>query len=184
VFLEQQQQQQQRSSARVCFVPANCHDLFKCCKLLILYYVKSDFIIEFAVLSCGSGDCASRCWRTTACPVVHRSLVMHCNGIHGPHEISVSGSMCELLANYRSTALVAWWADCGLIVLLMFAHFVGLQVIMQMFHWTRNPSQAAKIAQRKEEIYDSIMNGVQPAEVPGVRSYLDTLRNYNVSARV
>jgi phosphoglycolate phosphatase-like HAD superfamily hydrolase len=55
---------------------------------------------------------------------------------------------------------------------------------MQMFHWTRNPAQAAKIAQRKEEIYDSIMNGVQPAEVPGVRSYLDTLRNYNVSAGV
>lgn len=53
---------------------------------------------------------------------------------------------------------------------------------MQMFHWTRNPAQASKIAQRKEEIYDSIMNGVQPAEVPGVRSYLDTLRNCNVSA--
>jgi hypothetical protein len=67
-------------------------------------------------------------------------------------------------------------------VLLLFS-IVGVpQVIMQMFHWTRNPSQAAKIAQRKEEIYDSIMNGVQPAEVPGVRSYLDTLRNYNVSA--
>lgn len=53
-------------------------------------------------------------------------------------------------------------------------------VIMQMFHWTRNPAQASKIAQRKEEIYDSIMNGVQPAEVPGVRSYLDTLRNCNI----
>eukprot|EP00878_Enallax_costatus_P001251 GHUV01001395.1.p1 GENE.GHUV01001395.1~~GHUV01001395.1.p1 ORF type:complete len:329 (+),score=51.58 GHUV01001395.1:231-1217(+) len=53
-------------------------------------------------------------------------------------------------------------------------------VIMQLFHWTRNPSQAAKIAQRKEEIYDSIMNGVQPAEVPGSRSFLDTLRNYNI----
>lgn len=51
---------------------------------------------------------------------------------------------------------------------------------MQLFHWTRNPSQAAKIAQRKEEIYDGIMNGVQPAEVPGSRSFLDTLRNYNV----
>lgn len=55
------------------------------------------------------------------------------------------------------------------------------QVIMQYFHWTRNPAQAAKIAQRKEEIYDSILNGVQPAEVPGSRSFLDTLRNYNVS---
>lgn len=55
------------------------------------------------------------------------------------------------------------------------------QVIMQLFHWTRNPSQAAKIVQRKEEIYDSIMNGTQPAEVPGCRGFLDTLRNYNVS---
>lgn len=54
---------------------------------------------------------------------------------------------------------------------------------MQLFHWTRNPSQAAKIAQRKEEIYDSIMNGTQPAEVPGCRSFLDTLRNYNVGFR-
>lgn len=53
-------------------------------------------------------------------------------------------------------------------------------VIMQLFTWTRNPSQAARIAQRKEEIYDSIMNGVQPAEVPGARSFLDTLRNYNI----
>lgn len=52
---------------------------------------------------------------------------------------------------------------------------------MQLFHWTRNPAQAANIAQRKEEIYDSIMNGVQPAEVPGSRNFLDTLRNYNVS---
>lgn len=51
---------------------------------------------------------------------------------------------------------------------------------MQLFHWTRNPAQAAKIAKRKEEIYDSIMNGVQPAEVSGSRSFLDTLRNYNV----
>lgn len=55
------------------------------------------------------------------------------------------------------------------------------QIIMQLFHWTRNPSQAAKIVQRKEEIYDSIMNGMQPAEVPGCRGFLDTLRNYNVS---
>lgn len=55
------------------------------------------------------------------------------------------------------------------------------QVIMQLFHWTRNPSSAAKIAQRKEEIYDSIMNGVQPAEISGSRSFLDTLRNYSVS---
>lgn len=55
------------------------------------------------------------------------------------------------------------------------------QVIMQLFHWTRNPSQVSKIAQRKEEIYDSIMNGTQPAEVPGCRGFLDTLRNYNVS---
>lgn len=55
---------------------------------------------------------------------------------------------------------------------------------MQLFHWTRNPAQAAKIAQRKDEVYESIMNGVQPAEVPGVRSFLDTLRNYNVSAWV
>lgn len=53
-------------------------------------------------------------------------------------------------------------------------------IIMQLFHWTRNPSQAAKIAQRKEEIYDGIMNGMQPAEVPGCRGFLDTLRNYNV----
>lgn len=59
---------------------------------------------------------------------------------------------------------------------------VCMQVIMQLFHWTRNPAQVSNIAQRKEEIYDSIMNGTQPAEVPGCRGFLDTLRNYNVSA--
>lgn len=53
-------------------------------------------------------------------------------------------------------------------------------IIMQLFTWTRNPSQAAKIAQRKEEIYDGIMNGAQPAEVPGCRPFLDTLRNYKI----
>lgn len=53
-------------------------------------------------------------------------------------------------------------------------------IIMQLFIWTRNPSQAAKIAQRKDEIYDSMMNGAQPVEVPGCRSFLDTLRNHKV----
>ena len=57
---------------------------------------------------------------------------------------------------------------------------VLMQVIMQLFIWTRNPSQAAKIAQRKDEIYDSMMNGAQPVEVPGCRSFLDTLRNHKV----
>lgn len=54
------------------------------------------------------------------------------------------------------------------------------QIIMQLFNWTRNPSYAATIAQRKDELYDEIMNGVQPAEVPNCRGFLDTLRNYKV----
>lgn len=51
---------------------------------------------------------------------------------------------------------------------------------MQMFHWTRNPATAAKIAARKEELYSSMMNGVSPAEVPGSRAFLQTLRSYGV----
>lgn len=55
------------------------------------------------------------------------------------------------------------------------------QIIMQLFTWTRNPTQASKIAARKEEIYDQLMNGNSPAEVPGVRAFLETLHNYKVS---
>jgi hypothetical protein len=51
---------------------------------------------------------------------------------------------------------------------------------MQLLTWTRNPSAAAAIAKRKEEIYDGLMNGVAPAEVPGVRAFLEMLANFNV----
>lgn len=53
---------------------------------------------------------------------------------------------------------------------------------MQLLNWTRNPSAAAKIAARKEEIYDQILNNQQPMEVPGMRSFLETMRNYKVNA--
>lgn len=53
-------------------------------------------------------------------------------------------------------------------------------IIMQLFTWTRNPRMAAKIAARKEEIYDELMNGNHPAEVPGVRAFLETLHNYKI----
>lgn len=53
-------------------------------------------------------------------------------------------------------------------------------VIMQLFNWTRDPRRVASIRQRKDELYDELMNGVQPAEVVGSRAFFDTLRNYKV----
>lgn len=55
-----------------------------------------------------------------------------------------------------------------------------LQIIMQLFSWSRNPSAVAAIAARKEELYDSLMNNNTPAEVPGVRTFLESLSNFNV----
>lgn len=51
---------------------------------------------------------------------------------------------------------------------------------MQLFSWSRNPSAVAAIAARKEELYDSLMNNNTPAEVPGVRTFLESLSNFNV----
>jgi hypothetical protein len=53
---------------------------------------------------------------------------------------------------------------------------------MQLLTWTRNPSAAASIAARKEELYDEIMSGNAPAEAPGVRAFLETLHNVKVRA--
>ncbi len=55
-----------------------------------------------------------------------------------------------------------------------------VQIIMQLFNWTRDPRRVATIRQRKDELYDELMNGVQPAEVVGSRAFFDTLRNYKV----
>ncbi|KAI8470763.1 MAG: HAD-like domain-containing protein [Monoraphidium minutum] len=52
--------------------------------------------------------------------------------------------------------------------------------IMQLFTWTRNPAAAAGIAARKEALYDEIMSGNHPAEMPGVRAFLETLHNYKI----
>ena len=54
-------------------------------------------------------------------------------------------------------------------------------VIQQLFHWTRNPTAAAAIAARKEALYDELVSvGRAPAEAPGVRAFLETLRAYRV----
>ncbi|KAI8468726.1 MAG: HAD-like domain-containing protein [Monoraphidium minutum] len=53
-------------------------------------------------------------------------------------------------------------------------------IVMQLFTWTRNPAAAAKLAGRKEEIYDEIMSGNAPAEAPGVRAFLETLHNSKI----
>ncbi|GBF95857.1 hypothetical protein Rsub_08448 [Raphidocelis subcapitata] len=53
-------------------------------------------------------------------------------------------------------------------------------IIMQLLTWTRNPGTAAAIAARKEEIYDQLMNGNAPAEVPGMRPFLEMLANFNI----
>lgn len=52
-------------------------------------------------------------------------------------------------------------------------------VVKNIFHWTQNPTMASRIAKRKDEIYDELLGGVSPAEVPGSKAFLETLRRYD-----
>lgn len=48
-------------------------------------------------------------------------------------------------------------------------------IVSNIFNWTHNPPVARKIAARKEELYEDMLQGVQPAEVVGTRHFLETL---------
>lgn len=53
-------------------------------------------------------------------------------------------------------------------------------VIQQLFTWTRNPAAVAQIAARKDALYDELMSGNWPAEVPGVRQFLETVHKNKI----
>lgn len=53
-------------------------------------------------------------------------------------------------------------------------------VVSNVFNWTHNPPVARKISARKEEIYEDMLRGVTPAEVPGTRLFLETLHRNKI----
>jgi len=48
------------------------------------------------------------------------------------------------------------------------------QVIQDLFHWTRNPMEVRRIAQRKEEIYREVLADCEPSVMPGVLKLVNT----------
>ncbi len=53
-------------------------------------------------------------------------------------------------------------------------------VVSRIFGWTHNPSVARQVAQRKGEIYESIMGGRQLAAMLETRPFLETLKRYSI----
>lgn len=54
------------------------------------------------------------------------------------------------------------------------------QVVSEVFHWTRNPSEIRRVSERKEELYRELTAEMKPTVVPGVVKLLDTLKKNDV----
>ncbi len=53
-------------------------------------------------------------------------------------------------------------------------------VVSRVFGWTHNPTIARQVARRKQELYDTILSGRQPAAMLEARPFLDTVKRYNI----
>jgi hypothetical protein len=56
-----------------------------------------------------------------------------------------------------------------------------VQIISRIFAWTSIPELVTRIAKRKQEVYNELLSGVNPPEVPGTRQFILTLKRNNVS---
>lgn len=56
-----------------------------------------------------------------------------------------------------------------------------LQVIKEVFFWTREPMEVRRIAARKEEILTEILGDMQPLLVPDIPAFMDGLSSNKVS---
>mmetsp|Transcript_43742 Transcript_43742/g.109746 ORF Transcript_43742/g.109746 Transcript_43742/m.109746 type:complete len:380 (+) Transcript_43742:451-1590(+) len=54
------------------------------------------------------------------------------------------------------------------------------QVVSEVFHWTRNPSEIRRISERKEEVYRDLTADIKPTLMPGVKQLLDILNKNDV----
>ena len=55
-----------------------------------------------------------------------------------------------------------------------------MQVVQEVFCWSRNPVEVRRLCARKEELYSALAGNHQPPVVPGVPLFLDTLVKHNV----
>ena len=53
-------------------------------------------------------------------------------------------------------------------------------VVSRIFGWTHNPSVARQVAQRKAELYETLMGGRQLAAMLETRPFLETLKRYSI----
>ena len=56
-----------------------------------------------------------------------------------------------------------------------------LQVISEVFCWSRNPMEVRRLSAHKEELYSKLAGNHMPPVVPGVPLFLETLLKHNVS---
>ncbi len=56
-----------------------------------------------------------------------------------------------------------------------------LQVVQEVFCWSRNPMEVRRLCARKEELYAALAGNHKPPVVPGVPLFLETLVKHNVS---
>ena len=55
-----------------------------------------------------------------------------------------------------------------------------LQVIQEVFCWTRNPMEVRRLAARKEEIYRELLGDRMPLVPSGLQKLMDTLNTHTV----
>ena len=53
-------------------------------------------------------------------------------------------------------------------------------IVSRVFGWTHNVTLARQVAQRKHELYETILGGRQPATMLEARPFLDTLKRYSI----
>ncbi|CAD7698758.1 unnamed protein product [Ostreobium quekettii] len=58
------------------------------------------------------------------------------------------------------------------------------QAIMEVLCWGREPNYVRRVAQRKDEIYRELLGDWRPSEMPGTRSFLESLRTQQVPVAV
>ena len=55
-----------------------------------------------------------------------------------------------------------------------------MQVVQEVFCWSRNPMEVRRLCGCKEELYSKLIGNHHPPVVPGVPLFLDTLVKHNV----
>lgn len=57
------------------------------------------------------------------------------------------------------------------------------QVVTEVFNWTRNPVEARRLANRREEVLTELLGGRKPMVPPGVEQLMDILQVGEISVQ-